>query len=483
MTDSAGVSKTCSLCGVDVTALPRTKDKADRYFCTPCYERAVETQHSAREHHGTYAIHGIDQHHQRTEPPPVMAPPVAKRPCPICGHGMSSDDFICTRCGYNPRTGQSLQTRAPAEKPVPAGFWAAILWPAYLYIRPDTFFRMFGRLDIPGLNRFFALLVGFAVAADRIDYRAAIAQMGGKPFPIPDRWPFYWAVVFVSGLISSLLYVYIGGWWYRMRLRFSGDRTAEPSVVRHVYILSWLPFAAPVLIDKALDSLMYAKPSEAWNAPFGIMDGLMIVCLIWSIWISFRGVRTMFDTRLARAVVWFLVLPLMVYGIATLVVFGAVVATMFLGNPAPTVGMPSNFSSQTWRFDYPGNWFVEDTHPDYHPDNFVIVTPVQDAAFVVDLQEGIVGSPQEMVEYKLELLKLNYGVVTPQAPLTSWGRFNGSGHTLHLQEGRDIYMGRLFVTDLGQQRMFVVQEVWPMADERQLQPGFELIRRTFDLNP
>jgi hypothetical protein len=62
----AGGGKLCSVCGEDVSARPRTKDKHGRYFCTPCYERAIAAKHAKHE----AARHRARPNHELSRNPP-----------------------------------------------------------------------------------------------------------------------------------------------------------------------------------------------------------------------------------------------------------------------------------------------------------------------------------------------------------------------------------------------------------------------------
>src|SRR5437867_10526512 len=44
---ATGGAKICVACGEDCSNRPRTKDAKGRYFCKPCYEKAVQHQRSA----------------------------------------------------------------------------------------------------------------------------------------------------------------------------------------------------------------------------------------------------------------------------------------------------------------------------------------------------------------------------------------------------------------------------------------------------
>jgi hypothetical protein len=154
----AGGGKLCSVCGEDVSARPRTKDKHGRYFCTPCYERAIAAKHAkheaaplpkARLAHVTPALVPNDARApSRTAKPraqPKPAEPQVDEPnileglldlegpaaapamiCPSCRSSIPAGGIVCTMCGYNLQTGDSVKhTRVKMQREA-----GGVVWPA-----------------------------------------------------------------------------------------------------------------------------------------------------------------------------------------------------------------------------------------------------------------------------------------------------------------------------------------------------------------
>lgn len=48
MTPTNAAAKTCAVCGEDVSAKPRTKDRHGRYYCNACYEQLLARKHAKR---------------------------------------------------------------------------------------------------------------------------------------------------------------------------------------------------------------------------------------------------------------------------------------------------------------------------------------------------------------------------------------------------------------------------------------------------
>lgn len=119
----SNASKSCSICGIDVSNAPRTKDATGKYICTQCLEKAKTTA----------AV-------LKNPPKPV---PVAAKPrddddntfllnlgtqtqalhggkeCPKCDRVLNQTDQVCIGCGYSFDAGRAVPTkvvRAASEK-------------------------------------------------------------------------------------------------------------------------------------------------------------------------------------------------------------------------------------------------------------------------------------------------------------------------------------------------------------------------------
>ncbi len=141
--------KVCFMCAADVATQPRVKDKAGRYMCKPCYERAMSARSGAGAHgvagggadtgHGLHDSFGALAEGGGAQPrhdddvfgvaesarAPVRggaAPPMGQSgPCPDCGQPLGAKAMLCTHCGFDRRRGGHLKTRvskvdAPKEE-------------------------------------------------------------------------------------------------------------------------------------------------------------------------------------------------------------------------------------------------------------------------------------------------------------------------------------------------------------------------------
>lgn len=120
--------KICSLCGIDCTALPRTKDAKGRYICGECIERAKQAKASqsaptpvpgASRATGPAAAEGAEDNSFLLDISGSSIKPKVDetaKPCPSCMKPLSEKTIVCLNCGYNSKTGEQLKVRVLKAK-------------------------------------------------------------------------------------------------------------------------------------------------------------------------------------------------------------------------------------------------------------------------------------------------------------------------------------------------------------------------------
>lgn len=475
---TAPLQKICGLCGEDCSGRPRIKDPQGRYYCKTCYEEVLERRkggpspvvpQAPREPEGQLSGALLAELADEVVPPPMQGVP-----CPGCGNLMTPGAVICTACGYDTRSGHRVDvtqvTKPEAEKPV-----QPLLWPVYLFVRPKLFFTNCVAGSPALLIAILAWIYGMAGATDRMETRQALAEMSGRPFALPDAWTPQWAIIVVGGVVGGAAYAFIGGWWYRVRLRWSGATDPDSIMARRVYIFASLIYAIPVLIRKLIETAAFSTPGQALNSDLNVMDLAVLACVFWSCWNSYVGVRTVFDTSRGRAMLWFLILPAMLYTVAigvvmALVVFGSLFASADVRNP-------QRFRSDQIEFMYPGNWWIDTASPDYDPNGYLFVEPFQDATFHLMLYEPE-ASAEEELEASLDGFRVMMANAVESDRFTAWAGFSGQGQSLSGRfDGTELEV-MIFVAQLEDGRFLEVQETCAAKDRGAVEPGFELIRST-----
>jgi hypothetical protein len=110
MAESAA-AKICVICRQDCSDRPRIKDPKGRYCCKSCYESARQAAEARRE-----AAAAEPAGFGAADEPPLDPMPLestAAAACPSCGTALPAQAVLCTSCGYDLRTGQSLAAPLP----------------------------------------------------------------------------------------------------------------------------------------------------------------------------------------------------------------------------------------------------------------------------------------------------------------------------------------------------------------------------------
>jgi hypothetical protein len=115
MPSETGASpKTCVVCAIDLSNRPRVKDRRGRYFCRPCYEKALKkakarkAQRAAAKPAGPAALEsasaappaGVDDLMALGSGEAVAQQRPGQPRCPACGQAMPAGITSCRACGY-----------------------------------------------------------------------------------------------------------------------------------------------------------------------------------------------------------------------------------------------------------------------------------------------------------------------------------------------------------------------------------------------
>jgi len=179
-----------------------------------------------------------------------------------------------------------------------------------LLLRPERFFAHLLRTAGSTFPLLIIWINGMAGVVDRIDSQLVMGRILPEA-PMLQGWVMFWGTVLIGGIMTGLLKWLVGGWWYRMRLGFSGAHDVDKRHARLVYFHAELVWAIPSLVWLALVTPLYPDYHAAWmEAPLGLW---VIAIYPWSMWVSYRGVRHCFDVGAGRARLWFLILPLVMF--------------------------------------------------------------------------------------------------------------------------------------------------------------------------
>jgi hypothetical protein len=164
---------------------------------------------------------------------------------------------------------------------------------------------------------FAAWLSGISSVIDRVDQRLLRSDLGvgqarGGIDSIVDSWPRYWSFLLAFGVLWAAWNWWVGGWWYRVRLRWSGASGADPRQARLVYTFAGFVVCMPAVAYVIGQTALYPSYRVAWEADSS-WSAVLLVFMFWSIIVSWRGVTASFPVRRTPALWWFAVLPACLY--------------------------------------------------------------------------------------------------------------------------------------------------------------------------
>jgi len=206
-----------------------------------------------------------------------------------------------------------------------------------LHLHPRRYFANASNLDDRTTLTFAIFLMGIASAISKIDekiiqFELSLSQGGhnkGLEILVPwllKSWVNYWIFAVFAGLVGSVALWFIGGWWYKKRLQWSGASDASPSKARGVYAIQQLVIAIPSVLLALILTSRFSSYSEAWQAA-EIWPSAILIFSFWSCWVSYQAASTAFSTVRYKARIWFLILPVVLNLIALGVAIFGLMAT------------------------------------------------------------------------------------------------------------------------------------------------------------
>jgi hypothetical protein len=148
-----------------------------------------------------------------------------------------------------------------------------------------------------------------------------------------------------------------------------------------------------------------------------------------------------------------------------------------LGERAADIQHPKVLSDERCKFQHPGNWTVET--PDHGERTDLSLESPGLASVVFVFFDGD-SEPADNVETLAMMWGILFKDLKTEREFTRWGAYEGYGvhyRGFVLREPSEL---RVFSYS-GEERSFVVTEVWESANAGKVRPGFEWIERTFEL--
>lgn len=189
-----------------------------------------------------------------------------------------------------------------------------------LFMRPTSFFASHGWLHLQPEALAVAWLCGISYAMARVGKYLGQAEAGKASALaswLAESWAVYWLLVLAVGALNGVILRWLGGWWFRLRLRWCGAGEVPVAEARLVYVYQDLVQSLPLLLLALCQTALYAGPAAAHLATAG-WGLLMLLFTVWSCVVSYRAACS-FAVNQRRARWWFLQLPLAGYALLMLV--------------------------------------------------------------------------------------------------------------------------------------------------------------------
>lgn len=201
-----------------------------------------------------------------------------------------------------------------------------------LLFRPSRFFSPQSLLSKAPEVYLVAWVSGIAYTMGKVDTRLMRSEVGAAMTTaqaqfaewLTSSWPQYWMFVLGVGAVNGLVLWYVGGWWYRKRLEWSGADHPDLRMVRPMYMYQDIVMSAPVVLITIAETVLYANYADAWEAE-NWWVALGLIFIFWSCATSYKAATSAFTLTRWKAHVWFIVLPLAFY-FSALAIAGALLA-------------------------------------------------------------------------------------------------------------------------------------------------------------
>jgi hypothetical protein len=188
-----------------------------------------------------------------------------------------------------------------------------------LFIHPSRYFANDSNMDHQPTVFIAAISIGVAGVISKIDEKIVQFELSkglghpnkGLENTLPwvlESWLNYWFAAVAFGLLGSVIYWYLGGWWYKKRLQWSGAVGANPIKARCTNAIQGLVAAGPVVLLALFQTVLFSNYLEAWKSD-EIWSSSVLIFVFWSCWVSYIASTTAFPTSKVKARVWFLILP------------------------------------------------------------------------------------------------------------------------------------------------------------------------------
>jgi len=370
-----------------------------------------------------------------------------------------------------PDEGQFGKEAIAADK----GSVSLLALPWAFFFKPGSFMRSFAVHMSGGLLFLIIWMVGSSLVSSSFEERLSL---GKQFFWFPESWAEFWIAAVLAGFIRGVIVFGVGTWWYSVRLSMCNVTDQDWSVKGRVYmsarimkhIMSLLIFGFASLKYESLNG--YVQDSSAVEALS--IAGLLIVLEIWSSFTLYFGTRAVFPVKKIWAIVWFLVLPIILRLIGLAIIVGVFLFSGYAAEPA--TDQPSRYRGESFTFNYPSNWFINNDEEVPGPESWVEIEPIAGDAYF-ELAVRNIDTDEDLIEDTRSVYENDVGLVFEKNPkqLSMQAGFEGRGFEYQVElEGSEFLM-RLFECQIEGNTHLLVIALVDVRSWEVLKPGYQQV--------
>ncbi len=348
--------------------------------------------------------------------------------------------------------------------------------PFQLFFSPKNFFSTYALDSHPLLIFFCTWIIGMMSLADRMEH--FVLKINSRGIDVEDlfllvRWDTYWLWCTVFGfLIGAFIYI-VGGALYRLVVYLCGAPSPDIYLTRRIYIYSGMVSTIPFILYALWEIFYFATPHEAIQSedPNALYFGLLLViCLYWSLYTNYRGVRSCFSVRKWRTRFMFFGL----YGFLTTIFILVTLFSLTSSTEIPNIQKPASIDTEAFSLQYPSNWIVDKEDEGYEV--FTVEPELEDAYIEFTLYSESIDI-HEVADWQLEMMGIGKEYLGLHES-RKWGRHPGFGYVMDFEEDGNRYKIEIFASTTENAGFSIVQ-VYEESIEREMLPAFVLIQDSF----
>ncbi len=351
--------------------------------------------------------------------------------------------------------------------------------PLAFFFAPGRFMRSYG-VHI-GLIPFGLIL--WITGASLVVQRVEAGVVLNNPWAwFPKTWMSLVWFMIIGGFVRGVVLYWVGGAWFKVRLLMCSVQWSERwSKTNRIYFSAGIAkhvFYFGVIVYSATKFESFILYMQEMDEQIALAIVAIYLCLnMFSSITLYRGVVSIFPAKRIWAAVWFLVLPILLNLLATALVFMLPWISGFATKPM--LDSPSVFQSESFAFEYPNNWYIEQDMVKPGPQMWVQIFPIIGDG-MIEIEIYNMSSSEDIIEIVRSGYEEESGVefIGKSKPITRLGMRDGSGRQYRTKFKNKDFTVTLFELPLDEWTSRVIKVLVETESAETLQPGFDHIIRT-----